>query len=82
MNRVTERLPDNSPQVIVELDLVRRWEQVVAAVPDTDLGVGELAGGGLVISSCAVRWHQLWLLYVGYGLVVGLAGDGDSNAAR
>lgn len=28
--------------------------------------------GGLVISSCAVRWHQLWLLYVGYGLVGGV----------
>src|SRR5205814_3254685 len=28
--------------------------------------------GGLVLSSCAVRWHQLWLLYVGYGLVGGV----------
>ncbi len=27
---------------------------------------------GLIISSCAVRWHQLWLLYVGYGLVGGV----------
>ncbi len=28
--------------------------------------------GGLVISSLAVTWHQLWLLYVGYGLVGGI----------
>jgi MFS family permease len=28
--------------------------------------------GGLVISALAVKWHQLWLLYVGYGLVGGV----------
>ncbi len=28
--------------------------------------------GGLVLASLAVRWHQLWLLYVGYGLVGGV----------
>jgi MFS family permease len=28
--------------------------------------------GGLVLSSCAVRLHQLWLLYLGYGLVGGV----------
>jgi MFS family permease len=28
--------------------------------------------GGLVISSFAVTWHQLWLLYLGYGLVGGI----------
>ena len=27
---------------------------------------------GLIISSFAVRWHQLWLLYIGYGLVGGV----------
>lgn len=27
---------------------------------------------GLVLSAAAVRWHQLWLLYVGYGLVGGV----------
>jgi MFS family permease len=27
---------------------------------------------GLVISAAAVYWHQLWLLYVGYGLVGGV----------
>jgi MFS family permease len=28
--------------------------------------------GGLVLASLAVRWHQLWLLYAGYGLVGGV----------
>jgi len=28
--------------------------------------------GGLVISSFAVTWHQLWLLYLGYGLLGGI----------
>jgi MFS family permease len=28
--------------------------------------------GGLLISALAVRWHQLWLLYLGYGLVGGI----------
>jgi MFS family permease len=28
--------------------------------------------GGLAISALAVKWHQLWLLYVGYGLVGGV----------
>ena len=27
---------------------------------------------GLVLASCAVRWHQLWLLYAGYGLIGGV----------
>src|SRR6187401_1384695 len=27
---------------------------------------------GLVLASCAVRWHQLWLLYLGYGIVGGI----------
>ena len=27
---------------------------------------------GLLISSLAVQWHQLWLLYVGYGLIGGI----------
>ncbi len=27
---------------------------------------------GLVLSSFAVRWHQLWLLYAGYGLIGGV----------
>ncbi|MCA1962680.1 MAG: OFA family MFS transporter [Prosthecobacter sp.] len=27
---------------------------------------------GLLLSSLAVRWHQLWLLYVGYGLIGGI----------
>lgn len=27
---------------------------------------------GLIISSLAVRWHQLWLLYLGYGIVGGI----------
>ena len=27
---------------------------------------------GLVLASCAVRWHQLWLLYAGYGLIGGI----------
>jgi MFS family permease len=26
---------------------------------------------GLIIASCAVRWHNLWLLYAGYGLIGG-----------
>lgn len=28
--------------------------------------------GGLVMTALAVRWHQLWLLYAGYGLVGGI----------
>jgi len=28
--------------------------------------------GGLVISSFAVSWHQLWLIYLGYGLIGGI----------
>ena len=28
--------------------------------------------GGLILTSLAVRWHQLWLLYAGYGLVGGI----------
>jgi MFS family permease len=28
--------------------------------------------GGLLLSALAVQWHQLWLLYVGYGLVGGI----------
>ena len=32
---------------------------------------------GLVLSSLAVRWHSLWLLYVGYGLI-----GGDRPRAR
>lgn len=27
---------------------------------------------GLVLTSLAVRWHQLWLLYAGYGLIGGI----------
>jgi MFS family permease len=27
---------------------------------------------GLALSAAAVRWHQLWLLYAGYGLVGGV----------
>ena len=27
---------------------------------------------GLVLASCAVKWHQLWLLYAGYGLIGGI----------
>ena len=27
---------------------------------------------GLVLASFAVRWHQLWLLYAGYGLIGGI----------
>jgi len=27
---------------------------------------------GLVLASCAVKWHQLWLLYAGYGLIGGV----------
>jgi len=27
---------------------------------------------GLVLSAAAVHWHQLWLLYVGYGLIGGI----------
>lgn len=27
---------------------------------------------GLLISSLAVQWHQLWLLYIGYGLIGGI----------
>ncbi len=27
---------------------------------------------GLVLTSLAVRWHQLWLLYAGYGLLGGI----------
>jgi MFS family permease len=28
--------------------------------------------GGLVIASFAVTWHQLWLLYLGYGIIGGV----------
>jgi MFS family permease len=28
--------------------------------------------GGLVLSALAVAWHQLWLLYFGYGLIGGI----------
>jgi MFS family permease len=28
--------------------------------------------GGLVVSSFAVSWHQIWLLYLGYGLLGGI----------
>lgn len=27
---------------------------------------------GLILTSLAVRWHQLWLLYAGYGLIGGI----------
>lgn len=27
---------------------------------------------GLVLAACAVKWHQLWLLYAGYGLIGGI----------
>jgi MFS family permease len=27
---------------------------------------------GLIIASLAVRWHQLWMLYAGYGLIGGI----------
>ncbi len=28
--------------------------------------------GGLVVSAAGVRWHQLWMLYAGYGLLGGI----------
>ena len=28
--------------------------------------------GGLIIAALGVRWHQIWLLYVGYGFVGGI----------
>jgi MFS family permease len=28
-------------------------------------------GGGFVLASLGIRWHQLWLLYLGYGVIGG-----------
>ena len=28
-------------------------------------------GGGLFLGSCGVMWHNLWLLYLGYGVLGG-----------
>src|SRR5690349_5924869 len=29
-------------------------------------------GGGFLISALGVKWHQLWLIYVGYGVIGGI----------